>query len=250
MGAEPAANAPTLEGLWSGAWGQSEREGAIFQPVIAEMVVAGDQIELAGFPQFGTLAGSVRIDAAAKRLRIAPAGKENAAVVELAYELKGNSLTLTVADKLPVSLTRASVADPLANAQVELIEASGVNEAGNLVLTGVTVLQAGRPGTTFYQANPETRPLQDAKVLLVEAAAVKEIKLEEVRKLFRGPTPIVLVYRPEDRVLPFGGGKTGLWKAKGAAQPESAAVRKTFGKLLRPGTLIFVLPTAASLPLP
>src|SRR5437773_1010157 len=98
----PAADAAALDGLWNGAWGGGMRDGVVFQPVIAELVVKGDRVELAGFRTVGRLSGTVRVDAAAKRLRITPAaaaGQPAPPAVEFAYELKGDNLTLTDADK-------------------------------------------------------------------------------------------------------------------------------------------------------
>lgn len=75
--AVPAAEAPAdhvkaLEGSWTGAWGGGQRDGTVFQPVIAELFIHGDQIELKGMPTLGQFAGAFECDAVAKRLRITP----------------------------------------------------------------------------------------------------------------------------------------------------------------------------------
>src|SRR5687768_4020615 len=46
-----------LDGLWSGSWGGGERNGVVFQPVIAEMLILGDHVEIRGFPGVAKLAG-------------------------------------------------------------------------------------------------------------------------------------------------------------------------------------------------
>jgi hypothetical protein len=38
-----------LQGLWAGSWGGGQRDGVVFQPVLAEMVVHEGKIEISGF---------------------------------------------------------------------------------------------------------------------------------------------------------------------------------------------------------
>src|SRR4051794_18137364 len=70
---ESPADAKPLDGLWAGSWGGGERGGVVFQPVIAELVVRGDQFELTGFRGANRLAGTVTMDASARRIRFVPA---------------------------------------------------------------------------------------------------------------------------------------------------------------------------------
>jgi hypothetical protein len=65
---DPTGGAKALEGLWSGSWGGGERDGVVFQPVNAELVIQGDHVELYGFHNVSRLSGTVRFDAAAKKL--------------------------------------------------------------------------------------------------------------------------------------------------------------------------------------
>jgi hypothetical protein len=58
-----------LDGLWSGSWGGGERDGVVMQPVLAELLIDGDHVELAGFPAVGGLRGTHRIDAARPLVR-------------------------------------------------------------------------------------------------------------------------------------------------------------------------------------
>ena len=38
-----------LDGLWSGSWGGGIVDGTVFQPVLADMHVQGDRMEVSGF---------------------------------------------------------------------------------------------------------------------------------------------------------------------------------------------------------
>jgi hypothetical protein len=231
-----------LEGLWSGAWGGGGRDGVVFLPVIAKMLIKGDHIELRGFPDAQTLTGTVRFVAGAKRIRITPAaGAEPAPKpIEYAYELKGDSLTLTGGDNVQIGLQKVRIVhNPLANAQVELIAASGFNERGDLVVTDVTVLRAGKIGATYLQSEKRTRSIKQATVLLVQDKGMKKVTLDDARRLLRDSTPVVVTYRQDDRASPELGGD--LWKFAGPALPDSEAVQQTLARILRPGTLVFVL---------
>lgn len=70
---DAAGAAPEIEGLWSGFWGGGARDGVVFQPVLTELFIKGDQIEMQGFRNVSRLAGTVRFDAGGKRMRITPA---------------------------------------------------------------------------------------------------------------------------------------------------------------------------------
>lgn len=53
---EPAPTCKSIEGSWSGTWGGgSGADGVVYQPVIAEMSVYGDQVTLTGFPKLDDL---------------------------------------------------------------------------------------------------------------------------------------------------------------------------------------------------
>jgi hypothetical protein len=239
---QPPAVTAAFEGLWSGAWGGGMRDGVVFQPVLAEMVIHGDKVELAGFRGVGRLSGTVRVDVLNKRLRVtpaAPAGQPAPAAVEFGYELKGDSLTLTDADGVPVSFGRVrAAANPLADARVELVTAAGFTDIGGLRVTEYTVLRAGPGGAAVY--HPEVRPrnTRGAAVFVVQEAGPKKVTLEEASKLAREGTPVVITYRPDDRPP---AGPHQLWKDEGPAPPDGEAVGRTFARVLRPGTLVFVL---------
>lgn len=246
LAAAPAEAKPSLEGLWAGSWGGGPRNGVVFQPVIAEMVIQGPTIELAGFPQVGDVVGGVRVEPAAKKLRILPVG-DDAKEITYAYELKGDEITLTGGGGVPVTLKRVSVPQPLANVQVELALATSLTADGNLTVTETTVLKTGRDAT-HLAADKIARRIAGGKIFVVREASVQEIPLAEARRLLAAPTPIVLAYRPAEN--PPAPQLHKLWKPSGRPQPDSEAIRRTFGQLLRPGSLIFVLPAAASVPEP
>ena len=249
----PAGDAKAIEGLWTGSWGGGAANGVVFQPVLAELFVKGDHVELHGFRSVGNLTGTVRLDAVAKRMRItptAPPGSQPAPkAIEYAYEIKGDKLTLTDGDNVPVLLQKHRVAEnPLANARVELVTATGINDAGDLLVTEFTVLRAGRVGATYFQ--PENRSLKtkQATVFLVQETGVKKVTVDEARRLIREATPVAVSYRQDDRPSPHQFHE--LWKDMGPPPPDGEVVRPIYSRILRPGTLVFVLSARENAPVP
>jgi hypothetical protein len=248
---DAAGDAKEIEGLWSGSWGGGERNGVVFQPVIAELLIKGDQIEISGFPNLGELRGTVRINAGARRMRITPAaaGGRPAKGLEYTYELKGDRLTLTDGGKVSVALQKLQVTQaPLANAQVEFVAAAGINDAGDLLVTRFTALVAGRAGVTYYQPRKESLSTKQATVLLVQETGLKNVTVEQARRLVREAPAVVVTYRQDDRPAPPPAQQ--LWKDGGSPTPDSEAVRQTFARVLRPETLVFVLSARENVPRP
>lgn len=215
---DSASDAKAMEGLWSGSWGGGERGGVVFQPVIAEFLFKGDQVELLGFPNVGRLAGTVRFDTRGKRMHITPTveavGQPRPKAVEYGYAIKGDLLTLRDGDRVLISLQRQRVDEnPLANARVEFVAATGINDAGDLLVTEFTELRAGRAGAAHFR--PENRSLKtnQATVLLVQGSGLKTITLHEARGLIRQSTPVVVTYRPDERTSSEQA--HGLWKGDG-----------------------------------
>src|SRR4051812_44915202 len=65
------SDSPSLSGLWFGSWGGGPQPGGVvFQPVIAEMLVKQDHIEIAGFPNGVSLVGTFRVDVDGKTIHI------------------------------------------------------------------------------------------------------------------------------------------------------------------------------------
>jgi hypothetical protein len=249
---KPARAEGAIEGLWSGSWGGGQRDGVVFQPVIAELFVQGEHVELSGFRNVRQLAGTVHFDADARRMRITPAARtdeKRPKPLDYTYELKGDRLTLTDSDKIAIALQRHPVAhNPLANAQVELVTASGINEAGDLLVTEFTVLRAGRAGATYYQPEARKRSTKQAAVFVVREAGLKKVTVDEARRLLGEATPVIVTYRHDDRPPPQS--LHELWKEMGSPDPDSEAVGRTFARLLRPGSLIFVLSARENAPQP
>lgn len=247
VAAGPPQDRPRIEGLWAGSWGGGEANGVVFQPVLAELYVRGDRVELAGFRGAARLSGTVTVYENAKRLRILPRPEPGTDAPPkghtFAYELQGDDLTLTDADGLAITLRRQARAEaPKAQVDVQLVTASGFNEAGDLLVTEFTAIRVGGDAPPLFR--PDTRPLKtkDATISLVQETGLKPISLDQARGLIRGPTPVVVACRRGDApVPPF----YQLAKEVGPPQPDSDAVSRTFTHLLRPGTLVFVLPPGA-----
>jgi hypothetical protein len=240
----PVSDSNAIEGLWFGSWGGGEHDGVVFQPVMAELFIKGAQLELCGFRGVSKLTGTVRFDTKAKQMQITPKaeadGQPPPKSIDYAYEIKGDKLTLTDGGKVSISLQRRPVAqNPLANAQVEFVAAAGINDAGDLLVTEFTELQAGQAGATYFQ--PENRSLKtkQATVFLVQETGLKKVTVNDARGLIRESTPVVVTYRPDDRTSPAQAHE--LWKEMGALMPDRDAVQQTYSRILKPGTLVFVL---------
>jgi hypothetical protein len=246
--AETTAADP-LDGLWSGSWGGGMDGEVVFQPVLAEMILRGDRIELHGFRAVDRLAGTVRIDAETKRLHVLPDaadGEARPAALEFTYELAGDALTLTDADGVPILLQRQPfVRDPpVANAQVSFVSAS-MDEEGNLVTTEFHTLLAGRGRDVYYA--PWSQTLIVEQVLLVEEGGLKKISLDDARGLMREAMPVAVTFRESG--LEYG--ESALWEMQaGPPAPDSEAVERTFMRMLRPGVLLFILPASQLRPPP
>jgi hypothetical protein len=241
-----------IEGLWFGFWGGGGASGVVFQPMMAELFIEGDHVELYGFHDVGRLTGTVRLDASAKQIHMTPtaeAGGQSAKAIEYEYEMKADELTLIGRDRFPITLQRRRVVkNPLANAQVEFVTATRITDAGDLLVSEFTVLRAGRAGTAYFQ--PENRSLKtkQSTVFLAQESGLKRITIDEARGLIRAPTPVVVTCQNDDHPLPHQ--LHELWKEMGRPLQDSAAVLQTFSRVVRPGTLVFILSSRENAPLP
>jgi len=242
-GAPPTGQtAGPLDGLWSGSWGGGGRDGIVMQPVLAELWIDGDHGELTGFPTVGSLHGTLRVDAGARLISIIPGaaadGSPPSETINYTYELKAESLTLTGSDGNVIALGRRPTArDPLADVQVEFVTASAINDAGNLVITEFRWLRTGQDGKPWYERHELALNTQRATVLLVQESTLKEISNAEARPLVRESTPVVMVFTPDN-------------PEQDLSQPAGSAVRQVLARMLRPGTLVFILPESDRVPPP
>jgi hypothetical protein len=252
---EPSDHPKAMEGLWHGAWGLTvDADGVVHQPVRAELFVKGSHVELYGFPKIDRdrLTGTVRVDGGGKQIQVTPTaddGQPTPKAINYAYEIKGDKLTLIDSDKFSISLHRHRVAQkPLANAQVEIVAATGINDAVDLLVTEFTVLRAGRVGATYLQPVNRSLKTKQAIVLVVQERGWKKITVAEARRLIHEPTPVAVAYRHDDRPSLYQSHR--LWKEMGSPTPDSEAVSRTLSRILRPGTLVFVLSASENAPRP
>lgn len=244
--AEPGGtdDAKAIEGLWAGSWGDMvDAAGAVFQPVTAELFIDGDHVELTGFPKLGKLTGTVHVDTKARQMVITPsadAGGQRKKTIAYAYKMRADELSLIDSDKFAISLSRQPVVkDPVADAQVDLVAATGINADGDLLVSEFTLLRAGKAETTFFQPMDRALKTKNATVLRIEETGWTRITVGDARRLIHQPTPVAVAYGRDDRrswQQPYQ-----LWKEVGPPQPDSEVVARTFSRLLRPGTLVFIL---------
>jgi hypothetical protein len=248
-----AEDTSSIDGLWSGFWGGGERDGVVFQPVLAELVIEGDRVEIFGFRNVEKLAGTVRFDASARRMQITPApaedGQRLTKVISFSYEIQGEKLTLVEQGGFSVTLNRVRVARaPLANVQVEFFATRGIDDAGDLLVTGFRELQAGRAATRYFQPENRTLKTKKATVLWVQESGCKKVTVDEARLLISELSTVAVAYRDEDRTLPRQSHK--LWKDTGSPLSDHEAVWQSYSRNLRPGTLVFVLSSRENVPQP
>jgi len=241
-----------LDGLWHGSWGYGERDGVVFQPVIAEMVILGDSVELHGFRNIGALVGTVRFDADAGKLHVTPQqsqpGETPPATIEFACRLDGDNLTLTDSENVPTSLTRRRTEDrPLADVQVEFVLATGIDEAGSLTVTKYSTVRVGQASKVAYEPQPRSLNVKNRPILLIMGSGLRKVTLEEARVVTSRPVPVAIAWSDDE---PVPGQTYQLWKYAGAPRPDGQAAEQTLTRLLRPGTLVFVLPARDQVPLP
>jgi hypothetical protein len=243
----------TIEGFWVGSWGGGVRDGVVFQPAVAELFIEGDHVEMHGFRDVMKLKGTIRLDASAKHMHLTPSaepgGDPAPQAIGYGYRIKADELTLIGNDKQSVTLQRLPAAkNALANAELQLVAANEIDDAGDLLVTEFTEIRAVRKGTTYYR--PENRSLhtRQATVLLVQETGSTDVTVAEARALIRESTPVAVMYRHDDRAEPQP--LHELWNEIGPPSPDGDAVRKTLSRVLRPGTLVFILSAHENIPVP
>lgn len=226
-----------FEGVWSGSWGGGETNGTVFQPVLADMLIRGDKIELSGFRAADRLCGLVKIDPATKTIKVTSAKK----VIEYKYEATPKSLTLTDSDNVSVRLQKRELdLNPLADVRMELVTADGINDDGHLQIIEYSALKFRRTDAIYYE--PMTRALRttEANIFLCEANGLKKITIDQARRQHHPESPVAIAYRND---LDSASIESREFQIRlGSPQPDSEAALKTLGRTLRVGTLVFVFP--------
>jgi hypothetical protein len=237
--------------MWLGAWGGSGSDGVVMQPVIAELFIHGPHADLAGFPNVGSISGSARLDAALQTLTLFTGqdqGPNVAATLVVNYELNGDELTLTFEGQPPITFHRQpAIRLPEANVNVELVTATDLNDAGDLLVTEYTRVLAGSANLVYYQPRPRTLSTRRASVLQIRDGLLHPVSMDEARAMIANPTPIVPAFYDEaSPANPL----YQLWRDSGQPRPDDDAVRRTLLALVRPGTMIFILSAQENIPVP
>lgn len=244
--ARTASDSSPFDGLWAGSWGGGMREGVVFQPVLAELLIQGDHVELAGFPNTDNLAGKVSFDATAKRMRItlvAEEGQPAPEPIEFSCELREDSLTLVDSQNSTICFARDPAKQEVcANIQIELVMASGIDEAGLLLVTEFDQLSVGQARATQFEPRQVKLGALGASVLVVREAELQPITIEEARALLAEPTVVAVTYLPDDAANAYQSHE--LWRNIGTPSPATTSVHRTLARTLRPGALVFVLSAA------
>ncbi|MAG94934.1 MAG: hypothetical protein CMJ48_14500 [Planctomycetaceae bacterium] len=244
----------TLYGLWRGSWGGGENDGVVFQPVKAELYIGEGRAVWQGLPMLdGT--GAIRLSGGSPRsgrftYSTMPKDKPQEKPVGFTYAIKGDTVVLDIGeDGKRVSLRRIAIEQtPFADVGVDFETARGVDREGNLLVTTYRVIRVGDRGPELHSPVSFVRPLEHAHIYRVLEHGAKRITVEEVRRLLRTPTPVVVASRSarDGRPRP----DWDLSKTLGEPNPDSEAGLKTLTRLLRPGTLVFVHPEAARISSP
>jgi hypothetical protein len=246
-----ATVAKQFDGVWSGSWGGGERNGKVFQPVLAEMLIRGDKIELIGFRAANQLWGLVKIDPATKTIKVTSArtGTSLSKVIEYKYEATPRSLTLTDSDNVSIQLQKRQLdLNPLADVRLELVTADGINDKGHLQITEYSALKFGRTDVIFYEPITRAFMTQEATVLIVEENGLKKITIDEARKQLQPAAAVAIAYRTDFDPAAKEGRE---FQARlGSPQPDSEAALRTLGRTLRVGTFVVVFPARLAIPDP
>jgi hypothetical protein len=238
------------QGVWIGSWGGGMRDGVVFQPVIAELAIRGEQIGTRGFPGGSDVQGTFRIDKSAGKLVIRPQVEKPAAPaseVAYRYELTDQQLTLTTADKKSITFLKEGVTDASANVSLALVFAS-LSEDGHLIFTEYRRFTTrGTPGT-FYQPSERKLNGKSAVIFVAEQSTMKWLSLAEAQKLTAQPALTAIAFRPQDKSRPHF--VHPRWNDLGPVPADADAAVATVARALRPGTLLFVFPFEESVPQP
>lgn len=241
------AELAAIQGLWEGSWGGGNRNGVIFQPVIAKLAIHGNRVEWWGLPQTGDGLGTIRLsrDDKSKTLRLTAAVKPGDAspgeVTQFSYAVKEDSLTLAVGEARECSFSRVAVSSPpRASVAVELVIAEGINDSGNLQIMRTRSRHVASLNAEYFEPERLNYSINDASIFRLEKRELKKLTVDQVRPLLQKPTPVALSFR-HSRELPLQRPDERT-RHLGAAQPDSEPGLAMLKSLLADGTLVFVLP--------
>jgi hypothetical protein len=256
-----------LQGLWDGTIPEREetygKVSVRTRAQVVNLVIKGSHAEWTGLREIEDGIGVVEVATSGKRksMRITKIvfedGRSQTAALLVPYELANGDLILGEEGRTR-RLSRVNVEErPLAQTGLEFGAAKGITASGDLLLTRFAELDLTQGGPPLYQPTNSTVPLhhrtraglssEDAVVFLVHERRTDKITIDHARALLNNQTNLVcLTHRRalEIRVNdPRFNPKTNeRWKASDTPDPASPAVSETFTRLLKPGTLVFVLP--------
>ena len=127
--------------------------------------------------------------------------------------------------------------NPLADVKVEFLAAIGMNDAGDVLVTDFEAHRSGRTGKIGFALARRPLAIKSAAIFLTQEDGLKKAGIDEVRRLIHGPTSVVVAYRPDDR--------SSLPTRERWQETDSETVGRTISRVIRPGTLVFVVPESA-----
>ena len=248
----PEDDLKPLQGLWKGSWGGGQGDGVIFQPVLSRIGINGDRVECRGLPFESDGSGTISVSKKGedKSLQFSYTVKADGQVqkktVDVPYTVKGDALTLTFRENGECRLLRVTVQQqPLANASVECVLATGINDSDDLLITRYSVLNAAKIEAKYYEPHNQAIPTKDAAIFHVQEGELKKVTVDQARRLLNKQTPVVLTYREDQKAQP-----SEIWQDTGSAPPDSEPVCKTFAQTLKTETLVFVFSSKSAMIVP
>jgi hypothetical protein len=256
-----------LQGLWDGTIPErvetSGKWSVRTRAQVVNLVIKGSHAEWTGLQEVEDGIGVVEVATSGNRISmritkiVFEDGRSQTAALLVPYEFANGDLILGEKGRTR-RLSRVKVeARPLAQTGLEFVAAKGITASGNLLLTRFAELDLTDGGPSLYQPTNSTVPLhqrtraglssEDAVVFLVHERRTDKITIDQARALLNNQTKLVCLTHgraPEFFVNDprFNPKANERWKASETPDPAGPAVSETFTQLLKPGTLVFVLP--------
>ncbi len=245
-----------LQGLWRGSWGGGvDDDGVVYQPVIAELYVTGNRAAWKGLSiPDGTGVVSLQGSGNRRNGRFAYDEAQNRNPqpdpIDFTIEIQANRLSLMFASRRgSVAMDRVEFEpSPAANLNVSFETASGIDDEGNLLVTTYhSVRVGGRSGPQVAVPMTFSRSLKQAQIYRIGQNDAEKMTVDAARALVQEELSVVVGRSAGDRNPRSDSGPA---KSMAGFQPDSEAGLKTLIRLLRPGTLVFVIPEREFLPRP